>query len=151
MEFPQLNLPAFAFNVRVIGDKREIFDPVRKIFVTLTPEEWVRQHFLNFLVTDREMPAGLIAVEKQIFVNRLSRRCDIVVYDTGGHPAMIVECKAPRVKISRRTYEQAIRYNISLNIKYLVLTNGISHFCFELDYETGLSQQKNFIPSFHEL
>ncbi len=151
MEFPQLNLPAFGFNIRVLGDKREIFDPVRKIFVALTPEEWVRQHFLNFLMTDRKMPAGLIAVEKQIFVNRLSRRCDIVVYDTGSHPAMIVECKAPQVKISRRTYEQAMRYNISLNIKYLVLTNGMSHFCFELNYETGLSQQKNFIPAFHEL
>lgn len=151
IEFQQLNLPAYNFRIRTDGDKKEIFDIVRKIYVALTPEEWVRQHFLNYLISDRMMPAGLIAVEKQIFVNRLSRRCDIVVYDTSGKPQMIVECKSPNVKINQQVFDQAIHYNISLNIKYLLLTNGISHFCFKLDYEHGNAIQLDHIPAFSEL
>jgi hypothetical protein len=146
-----LNLPAFNIKTRSITDKTEVFDQVRKDYVLLTPEEWVRQHFINYLITDRLVPPGLIAVEKQIRVNRLSKRCDIVIYLHDGKPALVVECKAPHIKINRETYDQAVRYNLTLNIRYMVLTNGMNHFCFKLNYQTQESTLLNHIPAFQEM
>lgn len=146
-----LNLPAFNIKTRSITDKTEVFDQVRKDYVLLTPEEWVRQHFINYLITDRLVPPGLIAVEKQIRVNRLSKRCDIVIYLHDGKPALVVECKAPHIKINRETYDQAVRYNLALNIRYMVLTNGMNHFCFKLNYQTQESTLLNYIPAFPEM
>jgi hypothetical protein len=151
MELQQLNLPVIELKSRTLNGRTEIFDQIRKIYVCLTPEEWVRQHFINYLLTDRQVPAGLLAVEKQIKVNRLSKRCDIVVHDPNGKPALVVECKAPKIRISQETYNQAIRYNLSLNIRYMVLTNGLNHFCFKLDYENQSHVQMDHIPSFREI
>lgn len=146
-----LNLPDIDPRIRITGERSEIFDPIRKAWVSLTPEEWVRQHFIHYLLNDRLVPAGLIGVEKQIKVNRLIKRCDIVVHLSSGNPVMIVECKSPHVSISRQTFDQAIRYNLALNINYLVLTNGLVHYCFRLDYRNQMSLQMKHIPSFAEL
>ncbi|MBE0662737.1 MAG: type I restriction enzyme HsdR N-terminal domain-containing protein [Bacteroidales bacterium] len=151
MDLPTLNLPAVTSSIRTIDGCTEIFDPIRKVFVVLTPEEWVRQHFINYLVSDRLFPAGLIAIEKQIRVNRMSKRFDIVAHFPTGQPAMIVECKAPSVKISLETFNQALRYNLSLNIHYLALTNGLTHFCFRLNYNDKTSRQLDHIPSYQEI
>jgi type I site-specific restriction endonuclease len=151
MEMQQLNLPLAELKTRTLNGKTEVFDHVRRSYVTLTPEEWVRQHFIHYLIADRLVTEGLIAVEKQIKVNRLSKRCDIVVHFPNGKPVMVVECKAPHIRITKDTFNQAIRYNLALNIRYIVLTNGMNHFCFELDYEKQSYVQMNFIPSYCEM
>ena len=124
-----LNLPEFEFAIKTEGQSKQIFDPVRKRFVTLTPEEWVRQHFLRYMTDYRAYPASLLAVEKQVKVNNLNQRADIVVYNREGKPWIIVECKAPSVTINQDTFLQAARYNLSLNVPFFALTNGIEHFC----------------------
>lgn len=120
------------FKTSVSDGRRQIYDPIRRRFVTLTPEEEVRQHTLKMLVEQALVPAGLIAVEYSIRVNRLDKRCDIVVFDKSGTPLAIVECKAPHVKISDKVLDQAVRYHSTLKPKYIILTNGISIFCFRI-------------------
>jgi type I site-specific restriction endonuclease len=151
MELPQLNLPPFQPKIRQSDERTEIFDLARKAWVALTPEEWVRQHFLNYLIVEKQVPSGLLAVEKQIKVNRLSKRCDVVVYSHDARPLMIVECKAPGVKISREVYEQAVRYNLSLNIRFMVLTNGLNHHCLQLDYQKNTTTAMAHIPAYAEM
>lgn len=124
-----LNLPEFTFSVREQGQSKQIFDSVRKRFVALTPEEWVRQHFLRFMIEFRMYPPSLIAIERSVKVNNLSQRADIVVYNREGKPWLLIECKAPSVKISHDTFLQAARYNLTLQVPYLALTNGLEHYC----------------------
>ena len=124
-----LNLPEFEFAIKTEGQSKQIFDPVRKRFVTLTPEEWVRQHFLRYMTDYRSYPASLLAVEKQVKVNNLNQRADIVAYNRNGKPWLLVECKAPSVSINHDTFLQAARYNLSLNVPFFALTNGLEHFC----------------------
>ncbi|MDP2422857.1 MAG: type I restriction enzyme HsdR N-terminal domain-containing protein [Bacteroidales bacterium] len=147
----KLNLPAYNFTIREREGKPEIFDMVRKQYVALTPEEWVRQHFIRFLIEERQIPIGLIGVEKTIKVSRLSKRCDIIVFDRQGKPQMVVECKQPAVKIDHAAFEQATRYNLALLIRYMVLTNGLQHFCLALDYQQQTAIPVNYIPCFEEL
>ena len=124
-----LNLPEFAFSVREQGQSKHIFDSIRKRFVTLTPEEWVRQHFMRFMIEFRNYPASLMAIERSVKVNNLSQRADIVVYNKDGKPWLLVECKASTVKISHETFLQAARYNMTLKVPYFALTNGLEHYC----------------------
>ncbi len=124
-----LNLPQYDFRIRTSGQSKEIFDALRKKFVVLTPEEWVRQNFIMYLREELKYPSGLIAVERGLTVNRLRKRTDIVIYDQNGSPWMIVECKAPGVKLTEATFYQASDYHHRLNVKYLVVTNGLLHFC----------------------
>ena len=131
--FTELNLPAYDFKIRDYGDQRQIYDLLRKKFVALTPEEWVRQHFINFLNVGKKYPASLIAVEYHIKVNSLAKRADLVVFNSYGNPWMIIECKAPAVNITEDTLYQAARYNMKLNVQYLVLTNGLQHYCCKYD------------------
>ena len=128
-----LNFPAYQFRIRQADLVKEIFDEVRKRWVTLTPEEWVRQNVVRWLQEEKKYAASLMAVEKQIKVNGLVRRCDVVCYDPNAEPLLIVECKAPDVKITQDVFEQAARYNSVIAAKYFLLTNGIQHFCCELD------------------
>ena len=135
---PKLNLPEYPFTIRSKADgKKEILDPVRKKFVRLTPEEWVRQHFLNFMVTRHHYPASLIHVEASLTYNRLSKRSDIVVYSRQGKPLMAVECKAPPVVITQKVFEQLAMYNFTLRVSYLVLTNGLQHFICRMEPGNG--------------
>lgn len=151
MDLPQLNLPFYDPVLRNMGGKYQILDIIRKVYVALTPEEWVRQNFIHYLINDRGILPGLIAVEKQIQVNRLIKRCDLVVHTKTGKPVMIVECKAPGIRINQETLNQAIRYNLTLNINYMVLTNGLNHFCFAMDYAAQACNKLNYIPDYHEL
>ena len=117
------------FKTSVKDGKQQVYDPIRKRYVALTPEEQVRQHTLKLLVEQVQVPTGLIAVEYSIKVNNLDKRCDIVVFDKTGSPLIIVECKAAHVKISEKTLDQAVRYHSALKPRYIILTNGISLFC----------------------
>jgi hypothetical protein len=126
-----LNFPDFSFKVRDLGQSKQIFDSVRRRFVALTPEEWVRQNLIQFMVQVYNYPESLMAVEKIVKVNGLSQRADVVVYGRNGLPWLIAECKAPSVKISQDTFLQAARYNFSLNVSHLLLTNGHEHYCLK--------------------
>ncbi|MBR4837588.1 MAG: type I restriction enzyme HsdR N-terminal domain-containing protein [Bacteroidales bacterium] len=120
------------FKTSIIGNKTVVFDPLRKQYVALTPEEQVRQKMLNYLVETRKVAAGLVAVEYSIKVNNLPKRCDIVVFNNLGEPQMIVECKAESVPITEKVLDQAIRYFSGLKVKYLTLTNGKTMFCYKI-------------------
>lgn len=129
----QLALPTYPYNVKKTGNRWMIFDSLRRKFVTLTPEEWVRQHYLHYLINVKNYPSALIAVEQQIVVNGQSKRCDAVLYDTTMNPVAIFEFKAPHVPISQHTFDQAAVYNSSLQLKYFFVSNGIDHFFAEVD------------------
>jgi len=128
-----LKLPQYLCKIRDTSDGRQIFDNIRAKFVALTPEEWVRQHFLNYMVTDMGYPKGLIKVEASFRLNTMLRRADILVYSRSGVPALIVECKAPEVKINQSVFDQIINYNFNYCVKYIVVTNGLRHFAAEVD------------------
>lgn len=126
-----LNFPDFSFRVRAEGQSKQIFDCVRKRFVRLTPEEWVRQNLIRFMEEVHRYPVSRMAVEKKVEVNGLSQRADLVVYDSNGKPWLIAECKAPRIEIGEDAFLQAVRYNQGLKVPYVLLTNGIEHFCLK--------------------
>lgn len=148
---PSLNLPAFQFNIQTEDKKTKIFDDIRKRFIILTPEEWVRQNVIRFLIEERAFPKGLIAVEKEIIVNQLKKRPDILVYHKNGSPLFMVECKAPEVAISQSTFDQAANYNIKLQLPYLMVTNGIQHYCASINFEKKSFQFLEQIPKYDEL
>ncbi len=131
----QLNLPTYKFNIKSSEKHTLIFDVLRKKYVVLTPEEWVRQHFVRFLIDEKQYPETLIAIEKQLTVNTLKKRSDILIFSKHGHPFIIVECKAPHIKISQDTFDQIARYNLKLNAQFLIVTNGLEHYFCQLDTE----------------
>ena len=132
-----LNLPPYEPRLRPDADSlrggMEIYDPLRRKWVALTPEEWVRQNFVNFLVTERGYPAALMVNEAEIKLNGLSRRCDTVVYDRSLRPRVVVEYKAPTVNITQRVFDQIARYNIVVNADVLIVSNGLHHYCCRFD------------------
>ncbi len=146
-----LNLPACPLRLSEKEGKHFIFDIFRKIYVALTPEEWVRQHFLMWLVNDLEYPAGLIAVETSLKYNQLKKRADAVVYDKKGFPLMLIECKAPQVNITQKTFEQAASYNFIFKTRYLALTNGMEHYCCLIDSGQKKIHFLESIPSYPEI
>jgi hypothetical protein len=120
----QPRFPEPDFRIKTEGEKRVIFDAIRKVWLLLTPEEWVRQNFVAYLVKELHYPSALIAIEKEILLNDLKKRFDILVYDAMHEPWMMIECKAPEVKLSEDVLQQVLRYNITVPVKYLVITNG---------------------------
>ena len=134
------------FNTIIEDGKTKVFDPVRKIYCALTPEEKVRQMTLHYLVEKKNIPAGLIAVEYSIKVNTLSKRCDIVIFNRQAKPIMIVECKAETVSITEKVLDQAIRYYSGLNVNYLLLTNGKTMYCYHIDIENNKIEALREIP-----
>ncbi|MES2138521.1 MAG: type I restriction enzyme HsdR N-terminal domain-containing protein [Bacteroidota bacterium] len=143
-----LNLPPYQFKLKQQGLRTQIFDSIRKKYVVLTPEEWVRQNFLQFLIQDKKYPASLIAVEAGLKYNQLQKRMDVLVYDKQGTPHLMVECKAPEVKINQDVFDQIARYNMVFKVKYLVVTNGMHHFCCLMDYTNNAYQYLEQIPVF---
>ena len=136
VQLPVLKLPAPVF--RIIpgsGQSSKIFDTIRRKYVMLTPEEWVRQHLLHYLTTEKKFPHSLIAVEKSVKVNSLPRRTDVLVYNSKLEKILLAECKAPSVKITQAVFDQAARYNMTLDVKYFVLTNGFETYCCTMDHE----------------
>ncbi len=144
----QLNFPPIDAQIRVQNGKQFIYDIIRKKYIALTPEEWVRQHLVHFLINERQCPKGLIAVERGLKHNGLQRRFDVVVYSRNLTPWLIVECKAPQVAITQQTFDQIARYNMSLQVPYLLVTNGLQHFCCEIDYLQRSFSYLQDVPSF---
>lgn len=147
----QLNLPAFQHKITTKEDKPFIFDNCRKKYVALTPEEWVRQHFVNFLVQYKSFPAGRIGNEITLNLNGMRKRTDTVVYDAAGSPFVIVEYKAPSVKITQQVFDQIVRYNMVLQVKYLIVSNGINHYCCMIDYSQNKYTFLKEIPDYKGL
>lgn len=143
-----LNLPTYPFKLKQDGERVQIFDAIRKKYVVLTPEEWVRQHFVQFLIQEKKYPLSLIAVERSLKYNLLQKRADVLAYNTLGEPYLMVECKAPEVKISQDTFDQVARYNMAFKVKYLVVTNGLQHFCCQMNYTENSYQFLEQIPAF---
>lgn len=131
----KLNFPSYSFRFKNNQNKIAVFDELRKKFIILTPEEWVRQHCVKFLHKEKNYPLSLINVEKQLKIAGLTKRYDIVVFEPGGDIQIIVECKSPTIKINQDTFDQIARYNLSLKANYLMVTNGIEHFYCKMDYE----------------
>lgn len=139
----ELNLPPFDVKISSEGEKKRIFDVIRRRYVALTPEEWVRQHFVHFLAEEKGYPLTLMANEVQLKLNGMSRRCDTVVYDRTLTPRVIVEYKAPSVEITQKVFDQISRYNRVLRVDYLIVSNGLTHYCCRIDYA---SQGYTFLP-----
>jgi hypothetical protein len=123
----KLNFPTYNFKVKTEETGNYVFDIIRKKFVALTPEEWVRQHLVWYLIHEKKFPASLISVEKGLVVNRLRKRFDLLVYNNLGTPFFLAECKSPDVLLSQRTFEQIAAYNMKFRVKQLLITNGLRH------------------------
>jgi len=133
----KLNLPEYALKTRRTDGVQQIWDPVRKKYLVLTPEEWVRQNFLMFLIKELGYPLTLMKHEGGVKYNGRQKRTDILAYDSYGDPVLLVECKASYVKIDSAVFEQAAIYNKQLKAKYLAVTNGLQHFCCQQDFSSG--------------
>ncbi|MDC6386348.1 type I restriction enzyme HsdR N-terminal domain-containing protein [Flagellimonas taeanensis] len=143
-----LNFPNYTFRIKNSQNRQYIFDGIRKKFVVLQPEEWVRQHVLHYLVFTKNFPKSLINVEKQLMVNGLKRRYDVVVFNPDGSIFLLVECKAPEVKVEQTVFDQIARYNYQLKSTYLMVTNGLEHYCCEMDHENEKYSFLKEIPDF---
>nr|WP_319512533.1 type I restriction enzyme HsdR N-terminal domain-containing protein [uncultured Draconibacterium sp.] len=144
----KLNLPEYTFRTKAENTKTLIFDSIRKKFVVLTPEEWVRQNFIQYLIQDKNYPQNLMAVEKQVKVNQQQRRFDLLIYRRNGSPYLIAEFKAPNVKITQNAFDQVVRYNMALRVERVVVSNGMQHFACEIDYEKNSYSFLKEIPIF---
>lgn len=147
----QLNLPAYLFKIKQTDNGKKIYDELRHKYVALTPEEWIRQHFVTFLYTEKKYPKSLMANEVALSLNNTKRRCDTIVYDMTATPLVIVEYKAPTVDISQAVFDQIVRYNMVLHAKYLIVSNGINHYCCKIDYSNHSYVFLPEIPSYNEL
>lgn len=142
----KLNLPECDFRLKREDGKIWIFDAIRKKFVVLTPEEWVRQHFVNYLITQKKIPRSIIRIEGGLIYNELQKRSDIVVYDRGGRPWLIVECKSPTIAVSPTALAQVALYNSKLQAAYICITNGLVHLCANVQWKERTSTQVDDIP-----
>jgi hypothetical protein len=132
--------------IKELNGKSYIFDVLRKKYILLTPEEWVRQNFLDFLINEKKFSKNLIKIETGLKYNALLKRTDIVVYNREGQPLLLIECKAETIKLTKNVLEQASRYNLTLKAKYLCITNGKKTYCFEMNFETNSSCQLTTFP-----
>lgn len=146
-----LNFPPYSIQVRQEEGREMVFDPIRKLWVALQPEEWVRQHVLVFLQEDRRVPAGLIAVEKGFTFQGKPYRADVIVHNREGKPALMVECKAPDVPVSQATFDQVATYNRVIRASYLYVTNGLQHFCSKIDWNRQSYEFISSVPGFDDL
>jgi len=148
----QLNLPIFKTRIRQDRNGRqEIFDNFRRKFVRLTPEEWVRQHFLNFLVTQKSYPASVIVVEASLTYNHLKKRSDILVYGPRKNPCLVVECKAPEIEITQDVFDQVAMYNMTLTVDFVVVTNGLTHYACRIDHKNKSFKFLKEVPEYREV
>ena len=147
----ELNLPKYEIRIGRKDGRLTIFDFLRRRYVALTPEEWVRQHFTHFLVEHKSYPQGLLANEVELSVGDKSLRCDSVLYDRELRPRMIVEYKAPHIKLTQKVFQQVATYNLLLHVDYLVVSNGIEHHCVKMDYENEKYLFLEDIPEYKNL
>lgn len=149
--FPLLNLPKANLKLQRIKNDVYVWDVFRKKKLLLTPEEWVRQHVLHYLVSELNFPASLLALEHTITVNKLKRRCDVVVFAKDGFPKLIIECKAPHITLSEKAFMQIAQYNFKLQVQFLVLTNGISHVIAFIDKANNQISYWDRFPFYEDL
>lgn len=148
----QLNLPEYSFRIADKGGTEVIFDTVRKKWVRLTPEEWVRQNFVRYLINEGSYPAGLIVIEKSFTYNRLKRRADIVIYNRTGEPVMIIECKSHEIEIiDNEVFDQVTNYNREFSVPYFVVTNGLIHLAFKINQGNNRPEYLDVIPLYEDL
>ena len=146
-----LNLPAYDVRLSDEGGRRRIFDVLRRRFVAVTPEEWVRQHFIHYLIDHKGYPQALLANEISLTLNGMWRRCDSVLYTADMQPRMIMEYKAPTVAITQEVFNQICAYNAVLRVPYLTVSNGLTHYCCHIDYDTNTTTFLPDIPEYSQL
>ncbi|MGV8136398.1 MAG: type I restriction enzyme HsdR N-terminal domain-containing protein [Mangrovibacterium sp.] len=147
----KLNLPSYSFRTRREADKTYIFDEIRKKYLLLTPEEWVRQNFIRYLTGEKNFPAALMIIERGLKVNGNPFRADLLICDRMGAPLLVVEFKAPAIRISQAAFDQIARYNMRYRVPYLIVSNGLSHFCCKIDFLSESYMFLNKIPDFKEI
>ena len=147
----RLNLPTYEIKIAQRGNKQLIFDFLRRKYVALTPEEWVRQHFVHYLVEHKGYPAGLLGNEIELTVGEKHLRCDSILYNKVALPQMIIEYKAPHIKLQQKTFDQISAYNLLLKVDYLIVSNGMQHICCRMDYENQKYCFLEDIPNYQEL
>lgn len=147
----QLNFPSFSFRLKNTQNKVYIFDEIRKKFLILTPEEWVRQHVVHYLISVKNYPKSYINVEKLVQVNGINKRYDIVVFNADGSIFLLIECKAPEVTISQKTFDQIAQYNRVLQADFLMVTNGLQHYFCKINFEKNNYQFLQELPSFKKI
>jgi hypothetical protein len=147
----QLNLPEYSFRIETWEGFEMIFDPIRRKSVKLTPEEWVRQNFVRYLIEKGKYPQGLIGIEVMSKYNNLKKRVDILVHDRSGNPVMIVECKSDSVEINDEVFNQIVSYNLGFRVPWLIVTNGLVHYACKIDMDTGKYDFLNVIPLYADL
>jgi type I site-specific restriction endonuclease len=147
----KLNLPNYQFRLKEEDKKTKIFDSIRKKYVVLTPEEWVRQHIIEYLIQEKDYPRGLIMVETSLKQNGRARRSDIVCYHSNKSPILLVECKAPEVKITQEAFDQISRYNIAYRVPLLLVSNGINHFVCKVNFNDQTTSYLREVPNYKEL
>ena len=145
----KLNLPFFEFKIKKENKNNIIFDEIRKKWIVLTPEEWVRQNFIKFILS-KNYPKSLINCEKVFYINKVLKRYDIVVYDSSGDVDILVECKSHEIKINQGHFDQVMRYNLELKSKNIIVTNGISHFYFNYDESEKMYKQKENLTTYNK-
>lgn len=144
----KLNFPSYIFRFKNSENKVSIFDEIRKKFIILTPEEWVRQHVVQFFLQEKKYPKSLINVEKVLKVNGLRKRYDAVIFNPDGTIFILVECKAPEIKISQATFDQIARYNMTLGAQFLMVTNGLNHYFCQIDFQNEKYSFLENVPNY---
>ena len=147
----QLNLPQYSFKISGKENSEMIFDPLRRKYVKFTPEEWVRQNFVQYLIQEGKYPSGLIGIEVMFSLNKLKRRVDILVHNRAGEPVMIVECKAPDIRIDDKVFDQIVCYNMGLKVPYIIVTNGIDHYACKIYFQENRYEFLLVIPLYEDL
>ena len=147
----KLNFPSRNYRLQTSAGTTRIFDEVRKKWLVLTPEEWVRQHLVFYLHEQKSFPLVLMALEKSLRLNGMARRSDLLVYDKNRKALLLAECKAPGIRITQKAFDQAARYNMTLRVPYLIITNGMEHYCCRIDFGTGAYEFLENIPDFGEI
>ena len=147
----KLNLPEYSFRIKTTEGKSFIFDSLRKKHVRLTPEEWVRQNFVQFLIAEKKYPVSLIAVEAGVKVNNNPQRADLIIFNRTGNPLLVAEFKAPEVKIDQKAFDQIVRYNMQLKVPFLIVSNGLQHYCCKINYDDNAYAFMNEIPEFADI
>lgn len=147
----RLNLPPYKVKIKEKDGRHTIFDVLRRKYVSLTPEEWVRQHFIHYLTENKGYPATLLANEVELRIGQKSMRCDSVLYNNKVQPRMIIEYKAPTIQITQKVFDQISAYNMLMHVDYLVVSNGMNHYCCRMDYEGGRYEFLKDIPDYQQL
>jgi len=146
-----LNFPPFDVRIKEAGKRLVIFDSIRKKYVALTPEEWVRQHLIHYIISEKSYPAALISVETPMKYASMDKRSDVLVHDRNGHPLMLAECKAPEIAITQKVFEQIAIYNHTIQAPCLMVTNGLQHYCLNASTDNSPARFLSEIPVYEEL